>query len=206
MRLFRQRQPRQPPERRHAGLEGARRVARRAVAGWCVGDQRHGRRSPPTRPGPTGRPAPCWHQARQALLSRWPPTSPSASAATDSAPHGTSAASAAAAEALPARGFYEQLALEELGQRIDRAAERARAADRRGKGRRPRQPRPEPCATPSSIGLRSEGVREWNYTTNLHTSPAAWRPRAAGRRRPCLPARGVGPLHQHQRAHRTVMT
>jgi soluble lytic murein transglycosylase len=64
-------------------------------------------------------------------------------------------------------GFYEQLALEELGQRITVP------------------PRPSPLTTeerdaarlnPGLIralfaiqnGLRSEGVREWNYTTNLH--------------------------------------
>jgi len=65
------------------------------------------------------------------------------------------------------RGFYEQLALEELGQRISAP------------------PRPEPLTTAEKdtarlnpgltrsllaiqIGLRSEGVREWNYSTNLH--------------------------------------
>ena len=65
------------------------------------------------------------------------------------------------------RGFYEQLALEELGQRIIVA------------------PEPEPLTkveqdaartNPGLIralyairmGLRSEGVREWNYSTNLH--------------------------------------
>ena len=66
------------------------------------------------------------------------------------------------------RGFYEQLALEELGQRIITP------------------PRP-PALTPEEkdgarlnaglirslyaiqAGLRSEGVREWNYSTNLHS-------------------------------------
>ena len=65
------------------------------------------------------------------------------------------------------KGFYEQLALEELGQRITSA------------------PKP-PALTPEEkeaarlnpglnrglyaivIGLRSEGTREWNYSTNLH--------------------------------------
>jgi len=65
------------------------------------------------------------------------------------------------------RGFYEQLALEELGQRVTVA------------------PRPAPL-TPDerqgalgnaalnralyaiAIGLRPEGTREWNYATNLH--------------------------------------
>ncbi len=66
------------------------------------------------------------------------------------------------------RGFYEQLALEELGQRITVP------------------PKPEPLSTQEQeaaaqnpglvralhairIGLRTEGVREWNYSTNLHT-------------------------------------
>ena len=66
------------------------------------------------------------------------------------------------------RGFYEQLALEELGQRII-------------------TPPPPPALTPEEkdgarlnaglirslyaiqVGLRSEGVREWNYSTNLHS-------------------------------------
>ncbi|KQP46127.1 lytic transglycosylase domain-containing protein [Pseudorhodoferax sp. Leaf274] len=65
------------------------------------------------------------------------------------------------------RGFYEQLALEELGRRIEAP---------------PAPPPPTPDekalarANPSlqralyaiGIGLRSEGVREWNYATNLH--------------------------------------
>jgi soluble lytic murein transglycosylase len=65
------------------------------------------------------------------------------------------------------RGFYEQLALEELGQRITVP------------------PRPDPLTAEEKeaarqnagllrglyaiqIGLRAEGVREWNYSTNLH--------------------------------------
>ena len=65
------------------------------------------------------------------------------------------------------RGFYEQLALEELGRTITVPA-------------RPPAPTPEEQTAartnPSlqralqaiSLGLRSEGVREWNYATNLH--------------------------------------
>jgi soluble lytic murein transglycosylase len=65
------------------------------------------------------------------------------------------------------RGFYEQLALEDLGQKITVP------------------PRPDPLTTPEkdaalrnpglnraayaiAIGLRPEGVREWNYSTSLH--------------------------------------
>ena len=65
-------------------------------------------------------------------------------------------------------GFYEQLALEDLGQRItvppapppltgqEKAAARANPALHKG-------------LYAILIGLRSEGVREWNYATNLHT-------------------------------------
>ena len=65
-------------------------------------------------------------------------------------------------------GFYEQLALEDLGQRItvppapapltaqEKAAARANPALAR-------------ALYAIAIGLRSEGVREWNYATNLHT-------------------------------------
>ncbi len=64
-------------------------------------------------------------------------------------------------------GFYEQLALEALGERItvppapapltaeEKAAARANPALNRG-------------LYAILIGLRSEGVREWNYATNLH--------------------------------------
>lgn len=66
-------------------------------------------------------------------------------------------------------GFYEQLALEDLGQRItvppapapltaeEKAAARANPSLNRG-------------LYAILIGLRSEGVREWNYATNLHQS------------------------------------
>ena len=84
----------------------------------------------------------------------------------------TDAESAEARQLLEAiastRGFYEQLALEELGQRItvppapapltaeEKAAARANPGLNRG-------------LYAILLGLRSEGVREWNYTTNLHT-------------------------------------
>lgn len=65
-------------------------------------------------------------------------------------------------------GFYEQLALEDLGQRItvppapalltvqERAIARTNPALNR-------------ALYAIAIGLRSEGVREWNYATNLHS-------------------------------------
>ena len=66
------------------------------------------------------------------------------------------------------RGFYEQLALEELGQRITvpprpealSAEEKQAAQDNAGLQR---------ALYAIRIGLRSDGVREWNYSTNLHT-------------------------------------
>ena len=66
------------------------------------------------------------------------------------------------------KGFYEQLALEELGQSITApakpapltAAEKTTAAQNAGLQR---------ALIALSLGLRSEGNREWNYNTNLHT-------------------------------------
>ncbi len=66
------------------------------------------------------------------------------------------------------RGFYEQLALEETGRSITvppappplTAAEVDAARNNPGLQR---------ALAAVALGLRSEGVREWNYTTNLHT-------------------------------------
>ena len=66
------------------------------------------------------------------------------------------------------KGFYEQLAMEELGQAITVPAkpaaltqpEKTAAAQNAGLQR---------GLIALSLGLRSEGNREWNYTTNLHT-------------------------------------
>ena len=66
------------------------------------------------------------------------------------------------------RGFYEQLALEETGQAIALPAkpnpltftEKAAASANMGLQR---------ALYAIGMGLRSEGNREWNYTTNLHT-------------------------------------
>jgi soluble lytic murein transglycosylase len=65
-------------------------------------------------------------------------------------------------------GFYEQLALEALGKRIETppppapltAAETAAARNHPGLQR---------AIKAIDIGLRSEGVREWHYTVALHT-------------------------------------
>ncbi|MEY2682966.1 MAG: hypothetical protein RJA09_110 [Pseudomonadota bacterium] len=64
-------------------------------------------------------------------------------------------------------GFYEQLALEALGRPLTAPnppapltpAERREAADNPGLQR---------ALVAIQLGLRPEGVREWNYTTNLH--------------------------------------
>lgn len=65
------------------------------------------------------------------------------------------------------RGFYEQLALEELGQPI--AAPEAPApltpAERETARRNPGLQR---GLAAIALGLRAEGVREWNYTVALH--------------------------------------
>ena len=66
------------------------------------------------------------------------------------------------------RGFYPMLALEELGQPIDppaapaplTALEKERARSNPGLQR---------ALAAIALGLRSEGVKEWNYTTNLHS-------------------------------------
>jgi soluble lytic murein transglycosylase len=71
-------------------------------------------------------------------------------------------------ELASARGFYEMLALEEMGQPITvpprplpLGPEEIRAAAA--------NPGLQRALYAIRIGLRSEGVREWNYTTNLHT-------------------------------------
>ncbi|MBP9907357.1 MAG: lytic transglycosylase domain-containing protein [Rhodoferax sp.] len=66
------------------------------------------------------------------------------------------------------RGFYEMLALEELGRPISPPpdpepltnAEKDQARANAGLQR---------ALAAIALGLRPEGVREWNYTTNLHT-------------------------------------
>ena len=65
-------------------------------------------------------------------------------------------------------GFYQKLAMEELGQRITApsrpaaltAAEKDAARQNAGLAR---------ALYAIRIGLRPDGVREWNYSTNLHT-------------------------------------
>ncbi len=64
------------------------------------------------------------------------------------------------------RGFYEQLALEELGRKVVAPARPpAPTAEEMEVARR--NPSLQRALYAISIGLRSEGVREWNYATNL---------------------------------------
>ncbi|QXL83591.1 lytic transglycosylase domain-containing protein [Comamonas sp. NLF-1-9] len=79
----------------------------------------------------------------------------------------------ARAQALYARiagtsGFYEQLALEETGGRITVPAPPAPPTAEEKAGARA-NPGLNRGLYAILIGLRSEGVREWNYSTNLHT-------------------------------------
>jgi len=65
------------------------------------------------------------------------------------------------------RGFYEQLALEELGQKII-APPRPEPLSAEEKEAARLNPGLNRALLAIGIGLRAEGVREWNYSTNLH--------------------------------------
>jgi len=65
------------------------------------------------------------------------------------------------------RGFYEQLALEELGQPITTAPKPAALTPEEKEAAR-QNPGLNRALYAIRIGLRPEGVREWNYSTNLH--------------------------------------
>jgi soluble lytic murein transglycosylase len=67
------------------------------------------------------------------------------------------------------RGFYEQLALEELGRKIT-VPERPPELTPLEKGMARQNAGLNRALTAIAIGLRSEGVREWNYSTNLTNS------------------------------------
>jgi soluble lytic murein transglycosylase len=66
------------------------------------------------------------------------------------------------------RGFYEQLALEELGQAIT-APDRPSALSAQEKTAALTHPGLQRALYAIQMGLRPEGQREWNYSTNLHT-------------------------------------
>jgi soluble lytic murein transglycosylase len=64
------------------------------------------------------------------------------------------------------RGFYEQLALEELGRKVTVPAKpTAPTAEEMESARR--NPSLQRALYAIGMGLRTEGVREWNYGTNL---------------------------------------
>lgn len=69
------------------------------------------------------------------------------------------------------RGFYEQLALEELGQKITVPAAPAPLTDEEKEAAR-RSPGLNRALVAIGLGIRPEGVREWNYWTNLDTCVA----------------------------------
>jgi soluble lytic murein transglycosylase len=66
------------------------------------------------------------------------------------------------------RGFYEQLALEEVGQSITTPERPAALSAEEQEGARSNAGLQRSLYA-IRIGLRSDGVREWNYSTNLHT-------------------------------------
>jgi len=66
------------------------------------------------------------------------------------------------------RGFYEQLALEDLGQSVTLPQRPPAPTPQEMDAVRQNQGLMRSLAA-IQIGLRSEGVREWNYSTNLHT-------------------------------------
>jgi soluble lytic murein transglycosylase len=66
------------------------------------------------------------------------------------------------------RGFYEQLALEDLGQAIT-VPERPTALTSQEKAAAMTHPGLQRALHAIQIGLRPEGNREWSYSTTLHT-------------------------------------
>jgi len=65
------------------------------------------------------------------------------------------------------RGFYEQLALEELGQKVFVPSKPAPLTDAEKEAAR-LNPGLNRAVYAIVLGIRPEGVREWNYWTNLH--------------------------------------
>ncbi len=98
------------------------------------------------------------------------------------------------------RGFYEQLALEDLGRTIAVPEHPAPlSTEEKEAARANAGPEPRAACHPDRPAQRGRARME------LQHQPARQgrhgRPRVAGRRRPRLPAGSLGPLHQHQRAH-----
>jgi soluble lytic murein transglycosylase len=103
--------------------------------------------------------------ARKSSASVGAPTDGNAAAA----PHPELAEAQVLLESIASlRGFYEMLALEELGQRIMAPPRPAGVTAQEKEGARLNAGLNRALYA-ITIGLRSEGVREWNYSTNLHT-------------------------------------
>jgi soluble lytic murein transglycosylase len=66
------------------------------------------------------------------------------------------------------RGFYEQLALDELGQKVTVPPKPAPLTPEEKEAAR-QDPGLQRALYAIALGIRPEGVREWNYTTNLHS-------------------------------------
>ena len=119
-----------------------------------------------------GRKEPTWsYWKARALLALAPPDSPSRGASGDVTAI-TIAPQRAEALALlqsiaSVRGFYEQLALEDLGQKITVPAKPVPPTTEEKEAAR-LNPGLNRSSYAILIGLRPEGVREWNYSTNLH--------------------------------------
>ncbi len=113
---------------------------------------------------------PAWsYWKARALLALAPPEA-RARGASDAAPTPTPQRAEALAllqSIASVRGFYEQLALEELGEKIT-VPQRPAPLNADEKETARLNPGLNRAAYAIAIGLRSEGVREWNYTTNLH--------------------------------------
>ena len=117
---------------------------------------------------------PTWtYWKARALLATAPPDIPTAAVT----PQGQSPITVMAPQRVEAlmllqsiasvRGFYEQLALEDLGLKISVPPKPAPLTAQEKEAAR-LNPSLNRAAYAISIGLRSEGVREWNYATNLH--------------------------------------
>ena len=109
---------------------------------------------------------PTWsYWKARALLATLPaPSAPSAPSARVN-PQRTEALALLQAMA-SVRGFYEQLALEELGQKITVPPKPAALSAEEKEAAR-QNPGLSRASYAIAIGLRSDGVREWNYSTNL---------------------------------------
>jgi soluble lytic murein transglycosylase len=114
---------------------------------------------------PEARRDPAWtYWLARALLAQT--TSISTSAAQNLAPRHKTEAQALLESIASVKGFYEQLALEELGRRIT-LPPKPPAPSTQDWVTIHSHPGLKRALYAVSLGLRSEGVREWNYSTSL---------------------------------------